>query len=125
MTVGPDKGVSSGVDSGKDPAPAEGPLAALLRTRGHRQTQKHPRGPGRQGRALDASLQPERACGASRPSAAWNGARGWTRETLSCGQRGPRPCHRLQRAQARQSPEELQTHRASWAHPLSESMKPK
>lgn len=40
--------------------------------------------------ALDAGLQPERVCGASEPSAAWNGARGWTRETLTCGQRGPR-----------------------------------
>ena len=79
MTVGPDKGgVSSGVDSGKDLAPAEGPLSALLRTRGHRQTQKHPHSPGRRGRALDTSLQPERVCRASEPSAAWNGDRGWT-----------------------------------------------
>ena len=104
VMVGPDKGVSSGVDSGKDPTPAEGPLAALLRTRSHRQTQKHPRGPGRRGRTQDASLQPERVFGASGPSAAWNGARGWTREMLSCGQRGPRPCRRLQRAWARQVP---------------------
>lgn len=111
------------MDSGKDPAPAERPLSALLRTHGHRQTQKHPHSPGHQGRTLDTGLQPERVCGASEPRAIWKGNRGWTGETLLRAERTKAVVCRG-RSHTR-SPEELQTSHAFQAHPLSKSMKPK